>query len=126
MSKTCHECGQELRENDGFCTRCGTKQEEPEKPKKKERGWNLLKKREEKTIPGRMVESDELEDFRAYQKPVQKKEPDKIELLVDAVIRVEQKLDGLLSNNKWLLMNIENFVQGFKQPPEKEAQENNK
>ncbi|KKN60195.1 hypothetical protein LCGC14_0534860 [marine sediment metagenome] len=126
MSKICHECGQELEQNDGFCTRCGTKQEEPEKPKKKKRGWNLLKKKEEKIIPSRMVEGNEMEDFKLYPRTPQKREPDRQELIVDALIRVEQKIDGLLSNQKWLLMNLENFVQGFKQQPEKEAQENNK
>ena len=121
MPKQCinAECNAFLEDVDGWCGRCGTHQPlQISSPKKQ---FSLFKKKEQKIIPVKNISPGELEDFRMSpeMKMIQKqkeKENDYSERLES----IENKLDIILKNNNWLLINVDAWLQGYKKAVEQE------
>lgn len=112
------ECNSYIEDNDLFCRVCGL----PQKPAKK--GLGLFKRKAEQTAQVRGVEANEFEDFRLaspvrYQQPQQSQKSE----VMDKLEKLEEQLNVMLKNNTWLLLNVENWLNGYRQKEEKVDEE---
>src|SRR3990167_159051 len=112
------ECNSYIDDNDPWCKVCGTQQ--PEQQKK--RGWGLIKKKPESIVQVKAINPNEFEDFR-LAKPISFPQPSRQEQkseVMQKLEQLEQQLAISLKNHNWLLMNVDNWLQGYKQKQEEE------
>ena len=120
MPKQCvnNECNIFLEDNDTFCKMCGTPQPPIISPKK---GFNLFKKKEDKIVKASIIRPEELQDFRLavpqhFDRP---KAEEKENPVLKSLERIEEKLDSMIENHTWMLICLDNFLQGYKKKSEK-------
>jgi hypothetical protein len=116
----CKNCGALIPQSMKFCGECGAKAEIKIEVVKK----GFFGRRKTETAVAEVVHPGELPDIKQLLPQMQN--PQNKSPIVEALERIEKKLDSLISNNNWLLMNVDNWVQGYKQNAEESEIEKNK
>ena len=131
------DCDFEIGDTTPFCSECGEKQVEVKKVKKVMKEEKVKKrlfgKKKEEVINIEVVSPKAFEDVKTILPKLLKKPAESITM--ETLLRMENKIDIIHSNYKWLLMNVKNWLEGheeFKEPPDtiddkdNENNENNK
>lgn len=139
MVKYCKTCGNELVAGARFCFIDGTDSQEEEikqmdidkistKEKPKRTLGGLFKRQQKQQVAGStQVKPEDLEEFKLprpqiYPQPQPQPIPKPIED-VEALKRIEQKLDIIINNHAWLVTSVDNWLQAYPAKKEEEGQE---
>ena len=120
MTKQCvnPECGAFLDDKDIFCKICSQKQ-----PEIKKRFFG--RKKPDNIIPGKLAMAEDYEDFRLtpQAKALQQKESERKDDHIERLERIEEKINVMLKNHNWLLVSIDNWLQGYRQKEQEQQEE---
>ena len=98
-----------LEDGDLHCKFCGGKQLKPKVIKKVRKGL-FAKRKEEPAIDVELIEADQFEDVTTIRPKLSKK-PD-VKGSEEQLTRMENKIDIIHSNYRWLLINVKHWLDG--------------